>query len=293
MRVQTEEWRRFIPGVRMYKGKKTLFYNGENLWDKENGRRLIFSQEERLSWEVIIILPGVEVIPQFTFEGCDNVKTVIMADTVKRVESQTFGGCRNLEYVKLSKSLESIGYSAFDCCFSLTSIFIPPSCREIGDFAFDNCTNLIIFVVPQHTQLGRNVIKDTPLFQASPFEDNEDGYYRKPEIVNQWIKNVNSLNDEFDLHLHQYYLNDDQVTDFIQPFNQDEKFALHRECASIDFSENNIYEIFKRQGFSSIHIKNKIGLTAFEYLQQNPYTDITEQKLINRYVLDLIGEIIT
>jgi hypothetical protein len=289
MRVQTEEWRRFIPGVRMYKGKKTLFWNGEKLRE-QNARYLIYDEEERQTWQVIIVLPGVEVIPWYTFDGCDNVKTVIMSDSVKRIEGQTFGGCRNLEYVKLSKSLEYIGYSAFDCCFSLTSIFIPASCREIGNFAFDN-TNLIILHVPQHTTLGRNVIKDTPLFRASPFEDNEDGYYRKPEIVNQWIKNVNSLNDEFDLHLSEQYY--DEVTDFIGPFNQDEKLALHRECASFEPSEDSIYAIFKRQVYSSIHIKNKIGLTAFEYLEKNPYTEITEQKLINRYVLDLMGEIIT
>ena len=72
MRVQTEEWRRFIPGVRMYKGKKTLFYNGEILFDSyiyeygeddEDEIFLIYNEEERKSWEVIIVLPGVDSIP--------------------------------------------------------------------------------------------------------------------------------------------------------------------------------------------------------------------------------------
>ena len=69
MRVQTEEWRRFTPGVRMYREKKTLFWNGQPL---------VHNQEERDSWEVIIVLPGVEVIPEMTFSGCRNVKTVII-----------------------------------------------------------------------------------------------------------------------------------------------------------------------------------------------------------------------
>ena len=55
MRVQTEEWRRFVPGVRMYNGEKTLFYNGEKLWegDEHDGHPLIYDEEERNSWKVI------------------------------------------------------------------------------------------------------------------------------------------------------------------------------------------------------------------------------------------------
>ena len=39
-------------------------------------------------WEVIIIFPGVEVIPNDTFCWCTIVKTVItMSDDVKRIEA--------------------------------------------------------------------------------------------------------------------------------------------------------------------------------------------------------------
>ena len=56
----------------MYKGKKTLLYNGEILFDSyiyeygeddEDAIFLIYNEEERKSWEVIIVLPGVDVIP--------------------------------------------------------------------------------------------------------------------------------------------------------------------------------------------------------------------------------------
>lgn len=80
MRVQTEEWRRFIPGVRMYKGKKTLFYNGEILWDEITGAPLIYDKKERKTWEVIIVLPGVKVIPKWNFLECEHVTAVIMND---------------------------------------------------------------------------------------------------------------------------------------------------------------------------------------------------------------------
>jgi hypothetical protein len=261
----------------MYKGKITYFYNGEILWDEETEEFLIYDEEERKTWEVIIVLPGVEVIPKNTFCGCDNgktvggcknVKTVIMSDSVKRIESWAFSYCGRLEFVRLSSNLEYIGSFAFEACRSLSSIFIPPSCREISDSAFYMCTKLIILSVPRQTQLGEQVIGNTAFIKASPFEVDENGYYYDHnEEVNEWIKNL----------------------------NQAEEFALHRECASIEPpSEENIYEIINHQGLPSIHVKNEIGLTAFEYLQKNPYTEnqIDQHKLIKRYILDLMEEII-
>ena len=78
MRVQTEEWQRFIPGVRMYQRKKTLFYNGEILYDAQNGEPLIYSWEERQTWKAVIVLPGVEVIPEDIFHECKNIETIIV-----------------------------------------------------------------------------------------------------------------------------------------------------------------------------------------------------------------------
>lgn len=61
------------------------------------------------------------------------------------------------------------------------------------------------------------------------------------------------------------------IKEWIQNLNQNESFALFRECASFDPSEDKIYEIIKQQGLPLVRVKNQIGLTAFEYLQKNPY----------------------
>ena len=211
----------------MYKDKKTLFYNGEILLD-DFWESLIYDEEERESWKVIIVLPGVEEIPFYTFRGCKNLETVIMSDTVRWIEWGAFFWC----------------YSAFYYCEALVSIFIPPSCREIDREAFLNCEKLKIFHVSQQTELGDSIIANTALIKASRFETDEYDYYQNhDDEVNEWIKNL----------------------------NQDEEFALNRECASYEPSDDNIYEIIKQQGLSSIHVKNQIGLTAFEYLHKNPY----------------------
>ena len=261
MRVQTEEWRRFIPGVRMYKGKMTLFYNGEIL--SGDGENLIYTDEERLKWEVIIVLPGVEIIPEYTFLGCENVKVVIMADTVRRIEKEAFCRCMSLEFVKLSRNLEYIGYISFSHCKSLISIFIPPSCREIGREAFRDCKKLIIFTVPRHTTLGNKLIANTALFEASPYDSDQNGFYFNIEGVNQWIKNINGNNEEY---------------------------ALHRACSAFNPISDIIYEIIKRQGLVSFQKKNIVGITPLRYLEENPFADIDQQKLVKRYILEMMGE---
>lgn len=126
-------------------------------------------------WEMIIIMPGVEIIPHMTFVNLKNVKVVIMADKVFRIEFAAFQQCSSLVFVKLSRTLAYIEDSAFWSCGSLTSIFVPPSCREAGDTVFSDCKKLIILSEPQHTRLGWGVITHTALINASPF--SEDGFY--------------------------------------------------------------------------------------------------------------------
>ncbi|GFH50168.1 leucine-rich repeat domain-containing protein [Chaetoceros tenuissimus] len=256
MRVQTEEWRRFIPGSRMYKGKKTLFYNGEILWDDENEEYLIYDEEEQLSWEVVIVLPGVEEIPEYTFMGCEKIETVIMSDSVRRIEREAFQYCESLKFVKLSRNLEYIGLNAFEDCEALSSIFIPPSCIEIGDEAFCGCSKLIIFCVPRHTMIGIKAIRGTELFYASPFDADVR--------VHEWVKRI----------------------------NEDDDYELHRACSSFNPMIEIIYGIVKRKGLNSWKMKNELGLTPFDYLDANPFADIAidQTALMKRYVLEMMGE---
>ena len=274
MRVQTEEWRRFIPGSRMYKGKKTLFYNGEKLYDFENEEFLIYNEQEQESWQVIIVLPGVEVIPESTFADCFHIETVIMSDTVRRIEGQAFENCYSLVYIRLSTNLEYIGEMVFYCCESLPSIFIPPSCTEIGAEAFAHCEKLIIFHVPQHTRLAERVIYCTPIMDVSPIEapTEIERIWNSPEgaeyfnAVNVFVKNHHRHGD---------------------------LLFLHQACSSYYPTEEIIYDIIKRQGLKAFQVRDSFGVTPSEYLSHNPYTDIDEKVIMKRYILDMMGEIVS
>ncbi|GFH56952.1 hypothetical protein CTEN210_13428 [Chaetoceros tenuissimus] len=252
-------------GVHMYKGKRTFFYNGEKLL-KENEGPLIYNYKERDSWEVMIVLPGVEVIHYHTFDACENIKTVIMADTVKRIEEGAFEGCYSLEFVKLSRNLEYIGDMAFHWCKSLTSIFIPPSCREIGSGAFCGCHQLLIIGMSLHTELGEFVFQNTAVLKNSSISIDKDGFYEgnDDERVIRWVK---SINDE-------------------------DVYALHHACSSINPLGDIIHDLVKQQGIKAMRIPNAIGVTPSQYLEANTFADISEKDIINRYILDSMGEVI-
>ena len=251
----------------MYKGKKTFFYNGEILFDFVNGEYLVYSEEEQDSWEVIIVLPGVEVIPEWTFAALEKLETVVMSDdSVETIGRSAFSDCKSLKLVKFSRNLEYIGESAFRCCQALTSIFIPPSCREIGSFAFEWCEKLTILSLPNHTQLGETVISHTALVRASAFEISTNGRYDESisENVNEWIRNINE---------------------------DDNEYALHRSCSSYNPLTDVLYQIVKRKGLISFKKKNEIGITPLEYLAVNPFAEHIDQKsLVKRYVLEMMGE---
>ena len=62
---------------------------------------------------------------------------------VVEIESSAFNGCANLTSIIIPDSITSIGDFAFENCSGLTSITIPDSVTSIGDHAFYNCLTSI------------------------------------------------------------------------------------------------------------------------------------------------------
>ena len=232
--------------------------------DEEEGWPSVYDYEERKTWEVMIVLPGVTVIPQCSFNDCRNVKAVIMADTVRRIEWSAFHCCLRLEFVKLSRNLEFVGNNAFYSCEALVSIFIPPSCREIGIYAFSGCEKLIILGMPQHVELGERVFGNTALIMKSPIE-TEFGYY--------------DGNDE------------NEAVRWVMSINNGDADTLHRACASFNPLSDIIHDLVKRQGIESMRKKNAIGITPSQYLEANTFAEISEKEIINRYISEMMGEV--
>ena len=267
-------------------GLVTLFYDGtRELFNRElnnerliaHGRRLVnqglgsaaddleamvVSEEckryfrERLSWQQIIVVEGVTEIPSSTFYKCINIKRVIFADTVIRIGRCAFSNCGNLVYIKLSTNLEYIGDEAFENC-NLYSVFIPPGCREIGRWAFRDNYNLTILNVPEDTEVGHHIIIYTELNQFCRIQFND-------EPLNTWLENINR-NDQFD---------------------------LHRVCLSFEPTLDMILNtMIEKGGPNAFKVENSIGITPSRYLKENPYANVKEIDVIDKYILQMVGEL--
>ena len=50
-------------------------------------------------------------------------------------------------------------------------------------------------------------------------------------------------------------------------------------------------EMSKKRKIKRFKIKNRIGITPSQYLEENPYVDVNEKDVIERYILQMVGEL--
>ena len=242
---------------------------------------------ERYSWQQIIVVAGVTEIPEFTFYMCKNIKRVIFADSVIRIERCAFSLCKNLVFIKWSISLEYIGKSAFSFC-NLSSVFIPPTCREICSHAFQGNTNLSIFHVHQDTELGSFIISATAIAEASPFSpvdrfNHLTGFDRI--LALQAMARAGNRTEQ------QRVIDNNETNAWIKNMNNDEAFALHRACASFQPLQEDIHAIIQEKGLKAFREENSAGISPSRYLQENPYTHLTEKEIIREHLMKMMGEV--
>lgn len=76
-----------------------------------------------LTNESYTVPDGVKTIGEDSFEGCSNIKEVIIPYGVKTIDMLSFQGCSELERVVIPYSVKNISWRAFDSCDSLTDIY--------------------------------------------------------------------------------------------------------------------------------------------------------------------------
>ncbi len=78
----------------------------------------------------------VTVLGENSFRGCDNMESVVIPDTVKRIELNAFYGCLKIADLRIGSSVEYIGDYAFSGCEALKALVLPESVKTIGRYAF-------------------------------------------------------------------------------------------------------------------------------------------------------------
>lgn len=89
------------------------------------------------------------------FDGCTNLVSVTIPDSVTSIGRRAFYGCTNLPSVELPDGVTSIGIGAFSDCINLTKVTMPNNVISIGDNAFTNCASLTSIIIPDSvTSIG-------------------------------------------------------------------------------------------------------------------------------------------
>ena len=118
--------------------------------DSDLSNPLFFADNLYVDDELVtnIVIPyGVKQIPVYAF-SCNNIKSIIISDSVTSIGDSAFSGCSSLENITIPDSVTSIGDYAFSGCSSLESITIPDSVISIGDRVFCECESIRSITIP-------------------------------------------------------------------------------------------------------------------------------------------------
>lgn len=122
---------------------------------KYNGSRTIVAIAEAYN--------GIKVtsIADNAFNGCTNVTSVTLPDTITNIGASAFSGCSSLATINIPYSVTKIGEKAFSGCIALTKVEIPGKVITINDETFKGCTSLAnVIIAPSVATIGTNAFNN-------------------------------------------------------------------------------------------------------------------------------------
>lgn len=107
---------------------------------------------------IITFTDEITTIPRYMFYHCDNLKSIVIPNSVISIGNFSFAHCSNLENVKLSKNITLIAGRAFSACYNLQSINLEDNIEDIGDEAFEHCSHLVSINIPSSLTKIRHAV---------------------------------------------------------------------------------------------------------------------------------------
>ena len=115
---------------------------------------------------------SITSIPDYAFQNCVALDTVVVAENVKKIGDNAFLGCNGFKSITISQSVDSIGCGAFEGCTgeltvncnilsassasegafyksNFTKAVVGDNVESIGDYAFSNCSKLKSISIPE------------------------------------------------------------------------------------------------------------------------------------------------
>lgn len=167
----------------------------------------------------IVINEGVTSIGVSVFRYCQNMTSLSLPSTLKRIDAYAFFMCRSIESITIPEGVTYIGNSAFSNCHSLKNLVLPSTWNNVSsDGTFAACYSLESFVLPNDTAAGDLRVIDGILFSKDStilryYPAGRRGTYRVPDYVktlySHSFRAVSAsrveINDSVSLRSHVFY----------------------------------------------------------------------------------------
>ena len=112
--------------------------------------------QENIKIKSVTIAEGVRRLGDRLFAGCYGLRRVAISRGPSAIGKHTFMQCTALETVALPEGLTTIGTGAFSGCEALRTIDLPQELTQIGTEAFASCQSLAAISLPSNLEhLGR------------------------------------------------------------------------------------------------------------------------------------------
>lgn len=97
----------------------------------------------------LVIPEGLEQIPESACTGREDIRRVILPDSVYSIGPEAFAECTALEEVVLPKSFLHVSAAAFLNCSSLSRVVLSRDLQSINEGTFLGCTTLKALELPE------------------------------------------------------------------------------------------------------------------------------------------------
>lgn len=98
-----------------------------------------------------------------TFQGCTNLVTVTIPETITNVGQQVFYGCTGLKGLTLPETVARLDYLAFGACGNLTNVHFMGNAPSYDGTAFSGAGQAVIYYEPSRTGWDGKAFAGRPL----------------------------------------------------------------------------------------------------------------------------------